>query len=292
MKPTVTGHHGALAAAVPFVFVLLWSSAFVAVRAGLPDVSPIYFLSVRFTLATLILIAIALATRQPWRSLAEQWPGLAVAGVLINALYLTLGYLAMTRLTGATFALLGSLHPVLVALLSIPLLGDRFRAHQWLGFLFGTLGVGLVVGAAAGQPAELEGMAIGFAGVLLFVAGTLFHKRYNRAPNLVLANMVQLGAAAVVCWILTGLFEDVHANWTPTAIVTLLHLTLGVSLASMGLLLYMLRAGTAGKVAANFYLTPGVAALMGWVILGEELSMLALVGFAVASLGVWLVNRA
>ncbi len=171
------------------------------------------------------------------------------------------------------------------------MLGDRFRPHQWLGFALGTAGVILVVGERAGEAAQAEGVAIGLAAVLCFVAGTLFHKRYVRAPSLVLANMVQMGSAATVCWVFTGLFETVHADWTPTAIATLLHLTIGVSLASMGLLLYMLRAGTAGKVSANFYLTPGVTAIMGWLILGEGLSPLAIAGFAVASAGVWLVNR-
>jgi drug/metabolite transporter (DMT)-like permease len=102
-----------LAAAAPFVFIFLWSSAFVAVRAGLPDVSPLYFLSVRFTLAAAILLGIAALTRQAWRSLEGRWPHFVAAGVLINAAYLSLGYIAMTRISGATLALLGALHPVL-----------------------------------------------------------------------------------------------------------------------------------------------------------------------------------
>jgi drug/metabolite transporter (DMT)-like permease len=59
----------------------------------------------------------------------------------------------------------------------------------------------------------------------------------------------------------------------------------------MALLLYMLKTGTAGRVAANFYLTPGTTAMLGWLILGEALSPLAILGFAIASVGVWLVNR-
>ncbi len=280
-----------LAMAAPFLFILLWSSAFIAVRAGLPDVSPFYFLSIRFTLAAAILIAIAFATRQPWADLRGRWLHFAVAGTLINALYLSGGYLAMTRISGATLALIGALHPVLVALLSLPMLGDRFNGRQWLGFLLGLLGVGLVVGVNADEMARIEGMAIGFAGVLAFVAGTLYFSRYCRGTGLVLSNMVQLGAAAVVCWLLTGLFEEPRAVWTPTAVATLLHLTIAVSLGGMALLLFMLRTGTAGKVAANFYLTPGLTALLGWLVLGETLAPPALLGFAVASAGVWLVNR-
>ena len=277
--------------AAPFLFIFLWSSAFIAVRAGLPDVSPLYFLSIRFTLAATILAVLALLTRQPWYDLRGRWPHFVVAGVLINALYLSAGYLAMTRISGATLALIGALHPILVALLSIPLLGDRFAPRQWLGFLLGLAGVALVVGIKADDAAQVEGMLTGLAGVLCFVAGTLYFTRFCRGAGLVLSNMVQLGAAAALCWAFTLLFETPHAAWTPTALLTLLHLTIGVSLGGMALLLFMLRTGTAGKVAANFYLTPGLTALLGWAILGEGLSPLAIAGFAVASAGVWLVNR-
>lgn len=279
------------AAVAPFLFIFLWSSAFPAVRAGLPDVSPIYFLSVRFTLAALILLAIAAVTRQNWHDLAGRWPHFVVAGILINALYLSGGYLAMQRISGATFALIGALHPVLVALLSIPVLGDRFNTRQWAGFALGFAGVALIVGLNAGDATRLEGMLIGLCGLLCFVAGTLYYARFCRAAGLLIANMVQLASAAGVCWVLVLLFETPRAHWTPAALLTLAHLTIGVSLGGMALLLYLLRSGTAGKVAANFYLTPGLAALMGWVLLGESLSPWAIVGFVIASAGVWLVNR-
>jgi drug/metabolite transporter (DMT)-like permease len=163
--------------------------------------------------------------------------------------------------------------------------------RQWLGFGLGLAGVALVVGLKLGDAVQAGGMAIGGVAVLCFVAGTLYYARYCRNVGLVLANMVQLGSAAAVCWILTALFEVPRADWTPAAVVTLLHLTIAVSLGGMALLLFMLRTGTAGKVAANFYLTPGLTALLGWVILGEDLGTGAIAGFAVASAGVWLVNR-
>ena len=54
---------------------------------------------------------------------------------------------------------------------------------------------------------------------------------------------------------------------------------------------YMLNRGAAGRVAANFYLIPGTVAVVGWVLLGERLTALAALGFAVASIGVFLVAR-
>ena len=64
-----------------------------------------------------------------------------------------------------------------------------------------------------------------------------------------------------------------------------------VSLGGMALYYLMLVRGTAARATANFYLVPGTAAVMAWVLLGERLSALTVVGLAVSSMGCWLVAR-
>ena len=281
----------ALAAAAPVAFIVLWSSAFIAARAGLPDVSPLLFLALRFVLATLVLVALCLIWRQDWRGLGRRWPHFVLAGILINGLYLGGAYIAMTRITGATMALVGSLHPLLTALLSGPVLGDRFRVSQWLGFICGVGGVALVAGIRLDDFAQVEGMAVGTAATLSLVFGTLYYSRHCKGAALVPANTVQLAGASAVALVLMAAFEAPRAVWTPTALATLAYLAIAISVGGMALLLFMLKTGTAGKVAANFYLTPGVTAVLGWLILGEGLSTTAILGFGLASAGVWLVNR-
>ena len=275
----------------PIAFICLWSGAFIAVRAGLPDVSPLYFLTIRFVIAG-VLLALALSLLQPrrWRELRGRWGVTAMAGVLMNGCYLGAAYIAMTQITGATMALAGSLQPIMVAALSIPLLGDRFGWRQWLGFALGTGGVALVAGVNLLELQKGEGMAWAFVSVASMVAGTLLFSRFARGVPAAHANAVQLLSGAVFCGVMMVLFEDISVAWTPASVGTLLYLIFGVSLGGMGLYLYMLNSGTAGKVAANFYLTPGLTAVFGFVLLGETLTPLAVAGFAVASVGIWLVN--
>src|SRR5690606_23257375 len=145
----------------PALFVLLWSGAFIAVRAGLPYASPLTFLAARFLVASLVLLALLLAwprLRRGWRELGGVWPHLAVSGVLINGAYLSGGYLAMTQIKGATMALIGALAPVLTALISTRLLGERIGTAQWLGFGLGFLGVTLVVGIEPADSAPAAGI--------------------------------------------------------------------------------------------------------------------------------------
>lgn len=280
-----------LTRAAPFLFVCLWSSAFVAIRAGLPDVSPLLFLTARFALAAVALIAIVSIVAQPWRELRGRWHHLIFSGVLMNAFYLSAAYSAMQQINAATMALIGALHPLATAFLAHPLLGERMRAIQWLGLALGVLGVALAVGADAAAPTEAMSALLAGAGVICLALGTVHFRKHCRDTGLVMANTVQMIAACAACTVLTGLFEEVTVSWTPTLLLTLPYLAWVVSLGAMALLMLMLRTGEAGRVASNFYLTPGVTAILGWLVLGESLGPTALAGFAVACLGVWLAQR-
>jgi drug/metabolite transporter (DMT)-like permease len=58
----------------------------------------------------------------------------------------------------------------------------------------------------------------------------------------------------------------------------------------MALYFFMLTRGTAARTTSNFYLVPGVTALMAWLLLGQRLSLLAVIGFVTASTGCFLVS--
>ncbi len=100
-----------------------------------------------------------------------------------------------------------------------------------------------------------------------------------------------MAASAVFCFFIMLVAEEPRIEFTQASIIAFAYLTVGVSLGAMGLYLLMLRHGAAGKVAANFYLTPGTAAVLAFIILGETLAWEALVGLFAATLGVWLVQK-
>jgi len=102
---------------------------------------------------------------------------------------------------------------------------------------------------------------------------------------------VQLLAAAASSLLATWAFETPHAEWTHGAVAAVLWNAVAVSLGGMALYYLMLVRGTAARATANFYLVPGTAALLAWLLLGESLSMLTIGGLAVSSVGCWLVSR-
>lgn len=263
-------------------------------RAGLPFVSPLSFLAARFTLACLVLLLLALAfvrLRRDWARIGPIWPHLAVSGALINGAYLSGGYLAMTSIKGAMMALIGALAPVLTAFISNFLLGEKIGALQWLGFALGFAGVVIVVGVEPDGLTLTPGLGWALVSMVCIVAGTLYFNRFCRNVPLLPSNCVQLGAGAVFCWLLVLPFETVHVTPSWPLAWSFLYLTFAVSLGAMAIYLYLLNNGTASRAIANLYLTPGVAALMGWLLLDERFAPAALIGFLVSMLGLWLVQR-
>jgi drug/metabolite transporter (DMT)-like permease len=277
---------------VPFAFVLLWSSSFIASRAGLRHLSPLLFIAVRMVLAAAVLLGVMLVLRRSWRILAGRWVHCAVAGVLTNSLLLMTAHYAMVHVGAAQIALVQTLNPLLTALLAWPLLGERLRPLQWLGLLLGAAGVVLVVGlAATTSKLELDGLLLTAAGVVGLCGGTLYFGRFCRGVPILEGTTVQLLAAAAACVAATVALETPHADWTTSTIVAVLWNAGAVSLGGMGLYYLMLTRGSAAQVTSNFYLVPGTAALLAWMLLDEHLTVLTIAGLSVSSTGCWMVSR-
>src|SRR5271166_138502 len=165
----------------PFLFVLLWSSSFIAARAGLRHLTPLLFVSVRLAISAAVLLALMLALRRSWSPLRGRWHHCAVAGVLTNSVLLLTAHYAMVHIGAAQIALVQTLNPLLTALLAWPVLGERLRPTQWLGLLLGAAGVVLIVGlAAARSPVEFNGLLLTAGGVVGLCAGTLYFGRFCR----------------------------------------------------------------------------------------------------------------
>jgi drug/metabolite transporter (DMT)-like permease len=278
----------------PLLFVVIWSSSFIAAKAGLRHLSPLLFVAVRLAGCAAVLMALMLLLRRSWQPLSGvRWLHCAITGALVNAIGLMAPHVGLLMAPAAQIALVQSLTPLLTAAFGLVFLHERLLTSQWLGLALGLAGVSLVVGQAALEnAARFEGLLLGFVGVVSLVAGTVYFGRFCRGIPLLPGATAQFLAAAMVAALGAWLLETPRADFTPTAIAAVAWNTALVSLGGMGLYFAMLTRGTAARTTANFYLVPGTAAVLAWVLLGERLDPLAILGLAVASMGCWLVNAA
>lgn len=273
-------------------FVLLWSSSFIAARVGLWHLSPLLFVAVRLAGCALVLMAIMLASRRSWRPLGQwRWLHCAVAGALLNGVGLMGPHVGLLKAPAAQIALVQSLTPILAAAFGVVFLHEALSRRQWLGMVLGLVGVGLVVGQAALENSpRLDGLLLTLVGVVGLVGGTLYFGRFCRGVPLLEGSTAQFLSAAAVAALSAWLLETPIAEWTGAALAAMAWNTVMVSLGGMALYSFMLARGTAARTTANFYLVPGTAAVLAWLLLGERLSPLAIAGLVVASAGCWLVS--
>ena len=102
---------------------------------------------------------------------------------------------------------------------------------------------------------------------------------------------VQYAAATVVLVVLAAAFDHRPVDWTPQLIGALIWMVFALSIGAVLLMFWLLRRGTASGFSSLYYLVPPVTLLMGFILFGQTLPPLALVGFAISSLGVLLVRE-
>lgn len=271
---------------VPPVFVLLWSSAFVAAVIGVGAAPPLLLTCARFTAAGVLLAGLALLTRASWPR-GRQLGHVVVSGLLMQALQFGATYVAVgSGLPVGVVALVQGLNPVLIALLAAPVLRERIRPRQWWGFGLGGIGVLVAVldqwGHAAG------GVLCALLGLLGLSAGTVYQKRYVRHMNVLAGTAVQFGASAPVMAAATLLLEEPKVTSWPAFGASLAWIVVVNSIGTFVLLNVMLRRGAASRVGSLFFLTPMVTALLSWLVLGRGLATLELAGLVLGGVGVLL----
>ena len=279
--------------AVPWVFVLIWSTGFVVARLAMPHAPPMGFLAWRFGLSVVAFLAWIAWSGAAWPRGRSQWLHLAVVGLLMHAGYLGGVWVAVKAgMSAGTAALIVGLQPVLTALwLSSRATGERVSGRQWLGLAFGLAGLVLVVwrklglGEASGPTLALAVMAL-----LCITAGTLWQKRWVRPVDVRTSGCVQLLAALAVT-VPLALQEHEPVRWTAETVFALAWSVLGLTLAAGSLLVLMIQRGAATRVTSLMYLVPPCAALQAWLLFDEALTPLVLAGMALTATGVAMVLR-
>lgn len=277
--------------ALPVVFILLWSSAFISAKYGLPDAGPFSFLLTRFVIVFLLFGGIAIALRRPWPR-GRMLVNLLCVGILMHGFYLGGVFFAISHgMPAGLSALVVSTQPVLTAGLGVWLLDERPAPAQWLGIALGAAGVVLVLWPRLGGDIPFIGFASCIVSLLAITFGTIWQKRHGGGMDLVSGNAMQALAAAMFYGAIVLVFEPYRVNWTVEFSLAMGWLVLAVSLGAVSILMVLIKSGTAAATTSLFFLVPPASAIMAWIAFGEALGPIGLAGLGITTTGVWLVNR-
>ena len=278
--------------AMPWLFVLIWSTGFIVARYGMPNSPPFTFLLWRYIFSIVCFVLWVKWARVPWPQGRSQWWHLAVTGVLMHAGYLGGVWAAVKVGMGAGLtALIVGLQPVLTAIW-LSARGGHVSRRQWQGLALGFVGLAMVVSRKLEGGIEVTPWSLTMITMALvsITTGTLYQKRFVKPCDVRSANAVQLMAAYVVTLPL-ALMEAEPALWNAEMTWAMVWAVLVLTLGGSSLFYILIQRGAAAAVTSLLYLVPPTTAVMAWILFSEPITLVTLAGIAVTAAGVSLVVR-
>jgi len=272
----------------------LWSTSWVLIKIGLEDIPALTFAGLRYTLAFLVLLPFALRSKRatPLKALTgKDWLWLVALGLLFYTIAQGAQFVTLQYLPAITLSLLMNSIAIFVALLGMPLLGERTTWLQWLGIGVFTAGALAYFYPPVFPAAVVFGYVMAAVNILSNSVSTILGRFVNRSGHLhpLTVTVVSMGVGGVLMLVLGVVIEGFpQLSWQSWAIIAWLAVV--NTALTFPLWNHTLRTLTAtqSSVINNTMLIQ--VAVLAWIFLGERIDLLEGIGLVVSGVGVLLVQ--
>ncbi|MDC3126065.1 DMT family transporter [Candidatus Pelagibacter sp.] len=276
----------------PFIFILLWSSAFITTKPIVDNSEPFSALALRFGLVAFGFFLFSLYSNQKILINKKNFLESFFSGVLFHGVYLGGVFYSISRgMPTGIAALIVTLQPILTNALSGPILNEKVSLKQWVGVFLGFIGATLVLGFDIGSKIPLAGLIATIIALIAITSSTIWQKKLSNNLPLSVSNMNQALGGFIFHLIIIIFFAEPYINLSTTFVIAMSHQVFLVSFGAFTILMYLIKKNSASKTVSIFFLIPPTSAFMAWLFLNEKLSNLDLIGFVVATIGVYIATR-
>ena len=276
----------------PFIFVVLWSSAFITTKPIIDNSDPFSALAFRFFFVALGFYLFSIYSKHSVvvskRNLLES----VTSGVLFHGFYLGgVFYSISIGMPTGIAALIVTLQPVLTNALSGPILGEKVRTKQWIGVLLGFAGATLVLGLDIGSEIPITGLIATIIALIAITSSTIWQKKLSNNLPLSVSNLYQAVGGCLFHILIIVFFAKPYIDFSQTFLIAMSHQIFLVSFGAFTILMYLIKNNSASKTVSIFFLIPATSAFMAWLFLNESLTNLDLLGFLITTIGVYIATR-
>ena len=276
----------------PFIFILLWSSAFITTKPIIDNSDPFTALAFRFFFVAIGFYLFSLYSKQSIVVNKKNLIESIFSGVLFHGFYLGgVFYSISIGMPTGIAALIVTLQPVLTNALSGSLLGEKVTTKQWIGVLLGFVGATLVLGMDIGSGIPMLGLVATVVALIAITASTIWQKKLSNNLPLPVSNFYQAVGGCLFHILIIIIFAKPYINFTKTFFIAMSHQIFLVSFGAFTILMYLIKKNSASKTVSIFFLIPGTSAVMAWLFLNESLTNLDLLGFLITTIGVYIATR-
>jgi len=276
----------------PLFFILLWSSAFITTKPIVTDSSPFSALGFRFLIVSFGFFLFSIYKKHTIFVSSKNIYESMLSGILFHGIYLGGVFFSISKgLPTGIVALIVTLQPILTNILAGPLLNENVTWKQWVGVSLGFFGAILVLGFEIGSNLPTIGVIAAFISLISITTATLWQKKININLPLPVINMYQAIGGFLFHLVVIIFFEKPFIDFTSSFMIAMSHQIFLVSFGAFSILMFLLNKGSASKTVTLFFLVPPTSAIMAWIFLNEYLSKVDLLGFVLATLGVFIATH-
>lgn len=279
----MTDRRSLLAAAVT---VVLWASAFVAIRSAGEHYSPGALALGRLLSGSVVLVAFLLIRREGWPVRAA-WPGIVTSGVLWFGLYMVALNWGEQEVDAGTAAMVVNVGPVLIALLGGWLLKEGFRPRVLAGIAVSFAGAVVVGFSMAGDGrASVLGVLLCVVAAITYAIGVVAQKPALRHGSALQVTTFGCLVGTVACLPFAGLLITEASTAPVPATLNVIYLGVFPTGLAFTTWAYALARTTASQMGATTYVVPALVVLMSWLLLDELPGWITFAGGALCLAGV------
>ena len=275
------------------VTLLLWASAFVAIRHLAGTFSPGSLSLGRLVVGAICLGAVALGRGGLPRPTRGQWVSIVTIGVLWFGVYNVALNAGEQHVDAGTAVMLIQVSPVLVALLAAVFLNEQFTLYLGLGLALAFGGVGLIATASGDSNGDRSvlGVVLCLVAAVAYSISLVLQKPLMARLPAIQVTWLACTVGAVVCLPFVGRLVDDTRAASATDVWWVVYLGVFPTAIAFTTFAYALRTMTASSLGVTTYLVPPITIVMGWLFLGETPPNMAYVGGVLALVGVAVARR-
>ena len=271
--------------------LLLWASAFVAIRHLGHDFSPGALSLGRLLVGSLALAVFVLPRGLP-RPTRRQWPPIVAIGLLWYALYNVALNAGELWVDAGTAAMLIQVAPVLIALLAALVLDEPFTRTLALGLALAFGGVALIAAASPGGGGSTWlGVALVLLSAAAYAVSVVLQKPLMQSLPAVHVTFLACAVGAVACLPFAGALVRESARAPASSVWWVVYLGVFPTAVAFTTYAYALRHMSASSLGVTTYLVPPITVVFGLLLLGETPAPLAYAGGVLALVGVAVARR-